>query len=88
MIDKLRDIIDRLINLGVSTKADDIENRLKSLKENSIRQLKDKKELFIDGNTIKLGNHQFLVNNQKAEISFLQREKGIDELSRADKINK
>ncbi|WP_026188901.1 DNA repair ATPase [Orenia marismortui] len=77
MVDKIRDIIEQLIELGDSTKADDIENKLKSLKESSIKQLKDKKELFLDENTIKFGNNHFLVNNQKPELSLLKKEDGF-----------
>ena len=77
MVDKIRDIIEELIDLGASTKADDIENKLKSLRETSIKQLKDKQELFLDENTIKLGNHHFLVNNQDAELSLMRKEDGF-----------
>ncbi|MEJ6949460.1 DNA repair ATPase [Natronospora cellulosivora (SeqCode)] len=77
MVEKIRDIIEQLIELGDSTKADDIENKLKSLKESSVKQLKDKNELFLDENTIKFGNNQFLVNNQKAELSLLKKEDGF-----------
>jgi hypothetical protein len=77
MVDKIRDIIEQLIELGDSTKADDIENKLKSLKESSIKQLKDKKDLFLDENTIKFGDNHFLVNSQKPELSLLKKEDGF-----------
>lgn len=77
MVEKIRDVIDKLIELGDSTKADDIENKLKSLKESSIKQLNDKKDLFLDENTIKFGNNHFLVNKQKPELSLLKKEDGF-----------
>lgn len=70
MVDKVRDIIKSLIALNDSIKADDIQSKLKTVKEDAIRQLKDKNELFVDGgNTIKFGNHQFLVNTQKLDVT-------------------
>jgi MoxR-like ATPase len=70
MVDKVRDIIKNLIGLNDSIKADDIQSKLKTVKEDAIRQLKDKNELFVDGgSTIKFGNHQFLVNTQKLDVT-------------------
>ena len=70
MVDKVRDIIASLVELNDSIKADDIQSKLKTVKEDVIRQLKDKTDLFTDsGNTIKLGNHKFLVNTQKLDVT-------------------
>ncbi len=70
MVDKVRDIIKNLIDLNDSIKADDIQSKLKTVKEDAIRQLNDKNELFVDGgNTIKFGNHKFLVNTQKLDVT-------------------
>ncbi len=77
MVEKVRDIIENLIKLGDGTKASEIESKLKSLKENTIRQLKDKKELFLDGNTIKFGNNNFLVSDGKTELTLLRKTDGF-----------
>lgn len=78
MADKVRDLISRLKELGDNVKADEIGARLKALKEDALRQLKDKKELYLgDGNVIKLGKHQFSVNTQTVELSIIQRNKGL-----------
>lgn len=70
MIDKVRDIINQLIELEDSNKADSIRTRLKTLKEETIRQLRDKKELFVDGeNVIRFGKHAFSVNVQPMELT-------------------
>lgn len=74
MVEKLRDIIDNLISLGDATKASEIESRLKAMKENAIRQLKDKKELFVDGNTIKFGKNNFLVTEEISDLTILRKE--------------
>ena len=47
MIEKLRDIITQLTGLGETVKADDVQTRLKTLRDDSVRQLKDRKELFL-----------------------------------------
>ncbi len=72
MISKVRDIIEQLDELGDSVKAADIQTQLKTLKEDAVRQLKDRKELFVDGtNIIQLGKHKFAVNTQDLELSIL-----------------
>ena len=72
MISKVRDIIEQLDGLGDSVKAADIQTQLKTLKEDAVRQLKDRKELFVDGtNIIKLGKHKFAVNTQDLELSIV-----------------
>lgn len=74
MIEKARNIIDELVTLGDSVKADDIQSRLKSTREEAIRQLKDRTELFTDGNNlITFGNFKFLVNEQTLGLSLIQR---------------
>ena len=74
MIEKVRDIIAQLKELGDSVKADDIQTRLKTLREDAVRQLKDRQELFEDGgNVIKLGRHRFSANTQELELSVVPR---------------
>ena len=74
MIEKVRSVIENLTSLGDTVKADDVQSKLKVLRENAIRQLKDKKELFINGvNIISFGEYKFLVNTQKLALSMVQR---------------
>ncbi|MGH1365653.1 MAG: DNA repair ATPase [Calditrichia bacterium] len=78
MVDKVRDIIEQLTNLGDTIKADDIQTRLKTLREDTVRQLKDKKELFVDGeNVIKMGERRFSVNTMKPDLTILPHEDGM-----------
>ncbi|MCU4175159.1 DNA repair ATPase [Carboxylicivirga sp. N1Y90] len=75
MIEKVRDVITELKELDDNIKADDLESKLKSLKEETVRQLKDKQELFEDGsNIIKFGNHKFSVNTQNLELSMINKD--------------
>lgn len=78
MVDKVRSLSDELINLGDSVKGDDILSKLKSVYEEASRQLKDKNELFVDGeNVIKFGKHAFNVNSQPVELSLVDRDGGL-----------
>lgn len=75
MAEKVRDIIAELRTLGDSIKADEISSKLKSLKENTIRQLKDKQDLYLNGqDVIKLGQHHFSVNRKNIDLSIVQRD--------------
>ena len=75
MIERARNIIGELNDLGDSVKADDVQTRLKTIREDAVRQLKDRQELFVGGeNIIKLGNHQFSVNTQELQLSIVPRD--------------
>lgn len=75
MVDKVRDTIQKLIDMDDSVKADDVQSQLKTLKEDAIRQLKDRQDLFVGGeNVIKLGKHQFSVNVQELDASIVMRQ--------------
>ncbi|MCI5056335.1 MAG: DNA repair ATPase, partial [Flavobacteriales bacterium] len=72
MVDKVRDIVKRLMDLGDSVKADRIQSQLKSAKEEALRQLKDKNELYLNGQDIvKFGKHQFTYNKQKLDLTMV-----------------
>jgi len=78
MAEKVRDIISELRDLGDSVKADEISSKLKALKENTIRQLKDKQDLYLHGqDVIKLGNHHFSVNRKAIDLSIVQKDKQL-----------
>ena len=75
MIEKVRDIIAELKELDDSVKADDLQSKLKTIKEESVRQIKDRKDLFEEGeNIIKFGNHKFSVNVQPLELSMVHKD--------------
>ncbi len=75
MIEKVRDIIDSLNEIGDSVKADDVQTRLKTAKEEALRQLKDRSELFVDGsNVIRLGKHNFSVNTEVLDVTIVRRD--------------
>ena len=49
MVEKVRDIVAQLDELDDIVKVDDIQSRLKTIREDAVRQLKDRHELFVDG---------------------------------------
>ncbi|WP_369820235.1 AAA family ATPase [Tenacibaculum sp. SG-28] len=72
MIAKVKDIVSQLKELEDIGKAEAIETQLKSAKEDALRKLKDKQELYEDGdNVIKLGKHKFGVNKQILDLTIV-----------------
>lgn len=70
MIEKVRDLIEQLEELDESVKVDDIQSRLKTVREDAVRQLRDKNELFVDGqNVIQFGEYKFSVNIQQLDLT-------------------
>ncbi len=70
MVDKVRDIVDKLSGMGESVKVDDVQSRMKTVREDTVRQLRDKNELFVDGqNIIQFGKHKFSVNTQPLDLT-------------------
>lgn len=75
MLEKLRTMVNELLELDDTVKADDIRSRMKSIREEAIRQLKDKNELYVDGkNIIRFGTFSFSVNTQPLELSMVPKE--------------
>jgi hypothetical protein len=74
MVEKVRDLTRQLTELGDTVKADDLASRLKALREDSARQLKDRQDLFAGGpNVIQLGRHRFLTNSQELDLTIIPR---------------
>ncbi|KGJ97342.1 DNA repair ATPase [Colwellia psychrerythraea] len=75
MVAKLRQLIEQLRELDDNVRADDIEAQLKNAKEQGIRALRDKTDIYsADGSLVKIGEHQFSVNRQALELTLLPRD--------------
>jgi MoxR-like ATPase len=76
LINKVREIIEQLNQLDSSVKAEDIDAKLKAIKAQALRSLRDKSDLFEEGgNVIKLGpRHRFSVNKQSLDLSLLAKD--------------
>ena len=74
MIEKLRGLIAELAALGDTVRVDDLQSRLKTAREDAVRQWKDRHDLYVDGTAaIQLGRHQFLVNSQPLDVTTVVR---------------
>ncbi len=73
---KIRDLIQELRDLDAQVKADDIESKYAAVKEQALRSLRDKTDIYEDGgNVIKLGpRHKFSVNTQPLDLTVIPRD--------------
>ncbi|RYY60481.1 MAG: AAA family ATPase [Chitinophagaceae bacterium] len=78
MIGKVRSLAEELAALGDVAKAENLENQLKLAQEEALRNLKDKTDLFVDGqNIISLGDHKFVVNKQVLDLSIIRKDEKL-----------
>jgi hypothetical protein len=72
---KIGDISEKLRDLGDSVKSDELASRLKSTREEAMRTLRDKIDIFEDGaNVLKFGKHRFNVNSEPLDVSLVLRD--------------
>ena len=73
---KIRELVEDLRGLDSAVKADDIESRFKAIKEQALRSLRDKTDIYeAGGNVIKLGpRHKFSVNTQELDLTIIPRD--------------
>lgn len=76
LVNKIREIVEQLTELDDSVKAEDLGARLKGIKDQALRSLRDKSDLFEDGGqVIKLGpRHKFSVNTQELDLTLLPKD--------------
>lgn len=77
MVAKLRDLIDQLRQLGDTVRADELTTRLKSVQQDALKQIRDKSEIYVEGDLVQLGGHRFSVNRQPLELTILPRDGGL-----------
>ncbi|NUO49653.1 MAG: AAA family ATPase [Polyangiaceae bacterium] len=74
MVLKLRDLAKQLFDIGATVKGDEVESKLKSARQDALRALRDKTDLFEGGdNVIRFGKHRFNVNTQPVELALIPR---------------
>jgi hypothetical protein len=78
MIGKIRGLVADLAALGDVAKSENLENLLKVSQEDALRNLKDKTDLFVDGqNIIALGDYKFVVNKQVLDLSIIRKDEKL-----------
>jgi hypothetical protein len=79
MVLKLRDLADKLATLGDAVKGEELLSRLTSSRQDALRGLRDRLELFEGdaGNLIKFGKHRFAVNTRPLELTMVPRDGGM-----------
>jgi len=79
LILKLRELATRLREYHDTVKADDVEARLKAVRDQAVRGLRDRSDLFEGGGqVIRLGpRHRFSVNTQPLDLTILPRGDGL-----------
>lgn len=75
LVAKVRDMVERLRDLNAAVKADDVDAKFKAVKEQAVRSLRDKTDIFEDGGkVVKLGpRHKFSVNQQELDLTLIPR---------------
>ncbi|MCB9696866.1 MAG: DNA repair ATPase [Alphaproteobacteria bacterium] len=72
MVEKLRKLSEQLRGLGDVVKADELESKLKSARQDALRGLRDKLELFDGGeDLVRLGKHRFSVHTRPLELTLV-----------------
>ncbi|WP_437112995.1 DNA repair ATPase [Streptomyces syringium] len=78
MVAKVRRTADELRELGDPVRADELDGRVKAVRQEAGRALRDRTDLYADGGeTIRLGRHRFTVNTQATEVTLVPHEDGL-----------
>ncbi|MFI5794334.1 DNA repair ATPase [Streptomyces sp. NPDC051677] len=69
---KVRRIADELRTLGDQVRAEELDGRLESARQEALRALRDRTDLYADdGRTLRLGDHRFAVNTQPLDLTLV-----------------
>ncbi|MGC0337270.1 DNA repair ATPase [Streptomyces sp. SLBN-8D4] len=72
MVAKVRRVTDELRELGDQVKAEELDGRLKAARQEALRSLRDRTDLYTDdGRTLRLGTHRFAVNTQPLDLTLV-----------------
>ncbi|MGQ5603089.1 DNA repair ATPase [Streptomyces sp. EKS3.2] len=69
---KVRRTADELRSLGDQVRAEELDGRLKTARQQALRALRDRTDLYADdGRTVRLGGHRFAVNTQPLDLTLV-----------------
>ncbi|MEU8028694.1 DNA repair ATPase [Streptomyces sp. NPDC049099] len=78
LVAKVRRTADELRALGDSVRAEELDGRLKSARQEAARALRDRTDLYTeDGRTLLLGGHRFAVNTQPLDLTLVPHGDGL-----------
>ena len=84
MVEKVREIISQLEELEDAVRVEDLQSRMKTIREDATRQLKDRQDLYEDGgDIIRLGDKKFAVNTQPLDLTTVVR--GVQDVPALDR---
>ncbi len=73
LVAKIRSIIADLRAVGDQVKADDLDGRLKAVREDGLRSVRDKSEIYDGDQALRLGRHRFSVNTAPLDLVMIPR---------------
>ncbi|WNG17158.1 DNA repair ATPase [Cystobacter fuscus] len=77
MVLKLRQLAQQLLELQDSVRADEVLSRVKTARQDALRALRDRNDLYEEGSgapVIKFGKHRFNVNTQTLDLTLVPRD--------------
>ncbi|MFJ8948184.1 DNA repair ATPase [Streptomyces sp. NPDC102395] len=78
MAAKVRRVADELRELGDHVRAEELDGRLKTARQEALRSLRDRTDLYTDdGRTLRLGTHRFAVNTQPLDLTLVPQGDGL-----------
>ncbi|MCH5596898.1 ATP-binding protein [Niabella ginsengisoli] len=77
MIDRARQIAQELMNMEDAAKSEEIQQQLLVIQQEAIRNLKDRKELYVDGDQVlSMGKYRFAIQSQNLALSLTYKDDG------------
>ncbi|MZE72163.1 DNA repair ATPase, partial [Streptomyces sp. SID5789] len=75
---KVRRTADELRGLADPVRAEELDGRLRSARQQALRALRDRTDLYADdGRTVRLGGHRFAVNTQPLDLTLVPQGDGL-----------
>ena len=75
MVKKVKSISKDLSEIGDNVRSDGLISQLKTIQQDGVRQIKDKKDLFADGDDIiSFGKYKFQVSNIDLDLTIVQKD--------------
>ncbi|WP_165986960.1 DNA repair ATPase [Streptomyces sp. YIM 98790] len=71
LVGRVRGAAEELRSLGETVRAEELEGRLKAIRQEAGRALRDRTELYGADGTVRLGRHRFGVNSQPVDLTLV-----------------